>query len=100
MAPSNWVRSDMAESVLGESLASGNGKGRQIRVIPGCKAIVGVYYIGHKEERIMKISSTAFEDGGFIPDEFSKDGGNHKPPLQFEDVPEAAKTLALVVDDP
>lgn len=48
----------------------------------------------------MKIRSTAFEDGGTIPDEFSKEGGNHKPPLQFEDVPAEAKSLALIVDDP
>ena len=48
----------------------------------------------------MKISSTAFEDGGSIPDEFSKEGGNHQPPLQFEDVPAEAKSLALIVDDP
>ena len=48
----------------------------------------------------MKISSTAFEDGGTIPDEFSKEGGNHRPPLHFEDVPAEAKTLALIVDDP
>jgi Raf kinase inhibitor-like YbhB/YbcL family protein len=90
----------MAETVLGESLSPGNAKGRQIRVIPGCKAIIGVYYKGHKEERIMRISSNAFEDGGFIPDEFTKEGGNHKPPLHFEDVPAEAKSLALIVDDP
>jgi Raf kinase inhibitor-like YbhB/YbcL family protein len=48
----------------------------------------------------MKISSIAFEDGGIIPDEFSKDGGNHRPPLYFEDVPAEAKALAVIVDDP
>jgi hypothetical protein len=48
----------------------------------------------------MKISSTAFTDGGTIPDEFSKDGGNHRPPLYFEDIPTEAKSLALIVDDP
>ncbi len=48
----------------------------------------------------MRISSTAFEDGGTIPDEYSKDGGNQKPPLQIEDVPSTAQSLALIVDDP
>jgi Raf kinase inhibitor-like YbhB/YbcL family protein len=48
----------------------------------------------------MRISSTAFENGGTIPDEFSKEGGNQKPPLRFEDVPASAQSLALIVDDP
>jgi hypothetical protein len=48
----------------------------------------------------MRISSTAFEEGGTIPDQYSKDGGNQKPPLQVEDVPSTAQSLALVVDDP
>jgi Raf kinase inhibitor-like YbhB/YbcL family protein len=48
----------------------------------------------------MRISSTAFEDGGTIPDQYSKEGGNQKPPLQIEDVPAGAQSLALIVDDP
>jgi Raf kinase inhibitor-like YbhB/YbcL family protein len=48
----------------------------------------------------MRISSTAFEEGGPIPDQYSKDGGNQKPPLQIEDVPAGAQSLALIVDDP
>src|ERR1700683_3690074 len=47
----------------------------------------------------MRISSTAFENGGPIPDQFSKEGGNQRPPLRFEDVPSSAQSLALVVDD-
>ena len=48
----------------------------------------------------MRISSTAFGDGGTIPDQYSKDAGNQKPPLQIDDVPSDAKSLALIVDDP
>jgi Raf kinase inhibitor-like YbhB/YbcL family protein len=48
----------------------------------------------------MRISSTAFEDGGTIPDQYSKEGGNQKPPLCFEDVPAGTQSLALIVDDP
>jgi Raf kinase inhibitor-like YbhB/YbcL family protein len=48
----------------------------------------------------MRISSTAFEEGGPIPDQYSKDGGNQKPPLEIEDVPAGAQSLALIVDDP
>ncbi|HUD46917.1 MAG TPA: YbhB/YbcL family Raf kinase inhibitor-like protein [Candidatus Baltobacteraceae bacterium] len=48
----------------------------------------------------MRITSPAFEEGGTIPDQYSKDGGNQRPPLRFEDVPATAKSLAIVVDDP
>jgi Raf kinase inhibitor-like YbhB/YbcL family protein len=48
----------------------------------------------------MRITSPAFEDGGTIPDQYSKEGGNERPPLRFEEVPSSAQSLALVVDDP
>jgi hypothetical protein len=48
----------------------------------------------------MRINSPAFEDGETIPDQYSKDAGNQKPPLRFDDVPSDAKSLALIVDDP
>lgn len=48
----------------------------------------------------MKITSSAFQEGGNIPSKFSCDGANTSPPLQIADVPSEAKSLALVVDDP
>jgi len=48
----------------------------------------------------MKISSTAFQEVGTIPNQYSKQGGDKSPALQLEDVPEAAKSLALIMDDP
>lgn len=48
----------------------------------------------------MQITSTAFEDGGTIPQEFTGEGADHSPPLELEDVPGEAETLALIVDDP
>lgn len=48
----------------------------------------------------MRISSTAFEDGGTIPDQYSKEGGNKRPPLRFQDIPSDAKSLVIIVDDP
>lgn len=48
----------------------------------------------------MKITSQAFQDGQKIPDKYTKYGANHVPPLHFDDVPEKARSLALVVDDP
>lgn len=48
----------------------------------------------------MKITSPAFENNSKIPSKYTCDGESISPPLSFVDVPENAKSLALVVDDP
>ena len=48
----------------------------------------------------MKISSSAFQEGGTIPEKFSKNGQNVSPELRIEGVPSDAKALAIIVDDP
>lgn len=48
----------------------------------------------------MKITSPAFENEGSIPSKYTCDGQDKSPPLEFSGVPEDAKSLALVVDDP
>jgi len=46
------------------------------------------------------ISSSAFEDQGNIPSEFTCDGQNVSPPLSIANVPKDAKTLSLIMMDP
>ncbi len=48
----------------------------------------------------MRIISPAFAEGEAIPKVYSCDGDNINPPLEFEDIPENAKSLVLVMDDP
>ena len=48
----------------------------------------------------MKITSSAFQEGGNIPSKFTCDGSDSSPPLQIAGIPSGAKSLALVVDDP
>ena len=48
----------------------------------------------------MKITSTAFNDGELIPIRYTCEGDNCTPPLQWEEIPEEAVSLALIVSDP
>ena len=48
----------------------------------------------------MIVSSPSFQGGGVIPKKFTCDGGDMNPELQIQNVPSAAKSLALIVHDP
>ncbi len=46
------------------------------------------------------VRSSAWEVGGAIPAEYTCDGGDTIPPLEFVDIPEGTESLALIVEDP
>jgi Raf kinase inhibitor-like YbhB/YbcL family protein len=46
------------------------------------------------------LTSPAFADGAMIPKQFTCDGANHSPPLEWTSVPGAARSLALICEDP
>jgi Raf kinase inhibitor-like YbhB/YbcL family protein len=48
----------------------------------------------------MRLTSSAFENQGNIPPQYTCDGENTNPPLRIEAVPETAVSLALIMDDP
>lgn len=48
----------------------------------------------------MIISTEAFKEGEEIPSEYTCDGKDVSPALSFSEIPLAAKSLALIVDDP
>jgi Raf kinase inhibitor-like YbhB/YbcL family protein len=48
----------------------------------------------------LKLTSTAFDEGGMIPDRYSHRGGNVSPPLAWTGAPKGVKGFALIVDDP
>ena len=52
------------------------------------------------QEGAMKITSPAFQDHGPIPVKYTCDGNDTIPPLQLQNVPPNAKSLALIVNDP
>ena len=48
----------------------------------------------------LKISSPAFGQNGDIPVKYTCDGDDVNPPLVIDNVPQNAKSLALIMDDP
>ena len=48
----------------------------------------------------MKITSSAFHEGGSIPSKFTCDGSDTSPPMQITGIPLEAKSLVLIADDP
>ena len=53
-----------------------------------------------KAHQSMTITSSAFQQNDSIPRAYTCDAGNTNPPLLIENVPQGAKSLALIVDDP
>lgn len=52
------------------------------------------------KEANMKLTSPEFANNGFMPAKFTCQGDNVNPALIIEEIPDNAKTLALIVDDP
>ena len=48
----------------------------------------------------MKITSPEFENNEYIPAKFTCQGDDINPALKIEDIPQEARSLALIVDDP
>jgi Raf kinase inhibitor-like YbhB/YbcL family protein len=48
----------------------------------------------------IQVSCTAFKENEFIPRRYTCDGADISPSLNLDHVPEKAKTLAIIVDDP
>ena len=48
----------------------------------------------------IKVTSSAFKEGGMIPAKYTCDGADISPPLQWDSVPEGTMSIALINDDP
>ena len=54
----------------------------------------------HREVKKMEIKSSAFSMNQPIPKKYTGEGEDVSPDLEFLNVPEKAKSLALIMDDP
>jgi phosphatidylethanolamine-binding protein (PEBP) family uncharacterized protein len=48
----------------------------------------------------MTLKSPAFQQNGHIPSKYTCEGEDVSPPLAWEGVPNGAKSLVLIIDDP
>lgn len=53
----------------------------------------------HKMKQL-SIRSSAFQNRGKIPSKYTCDGEDINPPLIFENIPDEARSLTLIVEDP
>ena len=48
----------------------------------------------------LKVTSSAFQQGGSIPSQYTCEGKDISPPLAWAGLPNNAKSVAMIVDDP
>jgi Raf kinase inhibitor-like YbhB/YbcL family protein len=82
---------------------------KNIRALMSCLLLTLVFDVAAclhasvtKEEATMKLelTSPAFRDGESIPTKHTCDGEDASPPLKWSGIPNGAKSLALICDDP
>jgi Raf kinase inhibitor-like YbhB/YbcL family protein len=62
--------------------------------------ILSTIFLFNMEAMAMEISSSVFSNGDAIPKKYSCEGEGISPELSISNVPEKAKSLVLIVDDP
>lgn len=53
-----------------------------------------------KKKSTLRLQSSTFKDGGFIPAKCSLNGGNKSPELSWTGVPPRTKFFTIIMDDP
>jgi len=53
-----------------------------------------------KEEDVLRLKSSAFEQGQEIPTRYTCEGSDVSPPLAWEGAPPETQSFALIIDDP
>jgi Raf kinase inhibitor-like YbhB/YbcL family protein len=71
-----------------------------IAVLASLLPVPGAAVFAEERAMTMTITSTAFAANASIPARYTCEGDDVSPPLAWSGVPAAAKSLALIVDDP
>src|SRR5690242_7197215 len=66
-----------------------------------CGAVTMLFaFVGRADEGTIKVTSSAFDNGGKIPSEYTCEGKYVAPPLSWSAVPPNTKSIAVLVEDP
>jgi Raf kinase inhibitor-like YbhB/YbcL family protein len=68
-------------------------------MVSGCRSLSDEISDGQVQMTI-QITSSAFSEGGTIPQKYTCDGVNVSPPLSWTGLPNGTKSLAMIADDP
>jgi Raf kinase inhibitor-like YbhB/YbcL family protein len=63
-------------------------------------ALLTFALVGHADEGKIQVSSSAFDNGGKIPSEYTCEGKSVAPPLSWSGVPANTKSIVVLVEDP
>lgn len=63
-------------------------------------ALMDVNLLHAEENMALTLKSRAFDNGGEIPSRYTCEGEDVSPPLVWTGVPETARSLVLIIDDP
>jgi Raf kinase inhibitor-like YbhB/YbcL family protein len=69
-------------------------------IVLGCLLVVSVNGSYAEDNMTLNITSTAFGNGSAIPVQYTCQGKDMSPPLNWAGVPAQAQSLVLIVDDP
>lgn len=91
-------RSSNMEQIMSLMQKAESLLGRLLKVVPSTDQKLA----SNKTEAAVTItvSSSAFRNGMAIPKQYTQDGANVSPPLQWSGQPSEARELVLVVEDP
>jgi len=79
---------------------SGSRRGRVAALLLGFFISAAIGWLHAEETMSLTLSSEAFDHGGGIPSTYTCEAEDLSPPLIWEGVPQEAKSLVLIVDDP
>ena len=71
-----------------------------VMLLSACSQTPGLTLTAPPNALPVRLTSPAFADNQPIPAEYSCQGDNHSPALDWEGIPADAKSLALIVEDP
>jgi hypothetical protein len=90
----------LSTSVLRDEMAAHSLRLRVFRLASILIATDILLYLPGSAAMAMTLTSPAFEQNGQIPSKYSCEGEDISPPLAWDGVPEGAKSLVLIIDDP